>query len=82
MNFLLLDKFEDHSQFQQHCNEMSYDQKVRYLEFLEDNYPHITNGNYKLSFQSYNIQLLMEQSTEVVTRIFYIFHEYKDQNES
>jgi hypothetical protein len=81
MDFLLFEKFEDHSQFRQYCSKLTFDQKVKYLKLLEQHYSTISGGDYKLVFRDFDIQLLMEQSTEVATRIFFLFHTYMDNKE-
>ncbi|MGL4759113.1 MAG: hypothetical protein ACRCXZ_07265 [Patescibacteria group bacterium] len=76
LTFCRITYFRSFDEFKEYVATLDSIQKVQFLHELEENYPEYVSSSYRETFQSFNIQLLSEQPTEVATRIHYIFQTY------
>ena len=74
MKYTSIKSFTDLESFKIYMSELNQNDHVYYLREIEDQYPELMCDNYRHVFEPFDIQLMMEQPTEVATRIFYIFN--------
>lgn len=59
--------------FRMYVGSLNYQEKIDYLNYLENNYGHQISSNYFETFSTFNSTELVLLPVEVVTRIHFIF---------